>query len=262
MIGSLRQGSGQAASRGSPQRSHPMDEQSSLRPGPARPRRSGRGRRRRGAHDRARACRVARRRQPARGRGGRYRFRPRRSFREVLSSTSSARRRFSLAFSSSSALSRRASEAPNPPYFAFRAKKVAHGSDQPSLHPPPARARWPRSAPRWTSMSMGSSGPAMGGQPLGSSGRVCRGRSTGRTVTPGPVVVLHHRSPAALHRRMGGRRAWLVGRGCPSPGCFPCTDRRSPHTLAVAVRAARQLCAGRLQTAVVRARGRWSASPR
>src|SRR3954447_15867434 len=54
-------------------------------------------------------------------RSGRQNFFDRRSFRPALSSIASARRRFSLLFSSSSPFSRRASEMFRPPYLAFHA---------------------------------------------------------------------------------------------------------------------------------------------
>ena len=53
-------------------------------------------------------------------RSGRYQFFARRSFRPALSSIVSASSRFSLAFSSSSARSRFASETSRPPYLAFQ----------------------------------------------------------------------------------------------------------------------------------------------
>ena len=50
---------------------------------------------------------------------GRHHFFELRSFSIALSSMASANNRFSLAFSSSYAFSRRASDTPIPPYFAF-----------------------------------------------------------------------------------------------------------------------------------------------
>src|SRR6267154_3210774 len=52
-------------------------------------------------------------------RGGRHHFFPSRSFNATLSSMASASIRFSLAFSSSNAFSRRASDTSRPPYLAF-----------------------------------------------------------------------------------------------------------------------------------------------
>src|SRR5581483_2155371 len=51
--------------------------------------------------------------------GGRHHFFAAMSFNMTLSSIASARSFFSLAFSASSAFSRRASETSRPPYFAF-----------------------------------------------------------------------------------------------------------------------------------------------
>src|SRR5215472_10395985 len=55
---------------------------------------------------------------------GRHHFFPRRSFNAALSSMASARSRFSRVFSSSSVLSRLASETSMPPYLAFQGNKL------------------------------------------------------------------------------------------------------------------------------------------
>src|SRR6267154_1864219 len=57
-------------------------------------------------------------------RGGRHHFFPSRSFNATLSSMASASIRFSLAFSSSSAFNRRASDTSSPPNLAFHLSKV------------------------------------------------------------------------------------------------------------------------------------------